>query len=481
MKKVFSILILAIIVSVASAQSISFQQGKKANKKAHAPKAIKILPGASDGQFIMVDPDVTAMGYVEGINVRLVDGDWNDIKRTEISNTADYDITNSFINGNNIHLVITKYDKGSFLARHISLNKSSLKIMSDSVLLNIKLSKGEECYYWTASSMEKNFYGLVYAVYSKKSNMASTKAILYDADMKKLCSEPLKNHGVHQMLVTENGEIVTATLVGPVFSINVLDLEGAKAGNFEVKENVEQMSLLSYVDGKVVLTALESNGNGNKRKFSGFHAYQYDLEVDKLVVNNIHNFTESEIRVFLNEDVKSKVKSNSVDCIFRQDNLSTPDGGAVVYQRTWSETVRDMSTGMTSEKITSMGVLMVKVNNNGEIVWTRGIMQNNQNAGNSIVGPILFNNGNNIYLLTNESKNEDDVYDPTKPAKRSKSLIFANSALAVYGFSPDGNGFKKMLEKDEKTMILGPLFNIGKDKFSLLTGTISPKISTISF
>ncbi len=477
MKKVLSILILATIVSVASAQSISFQQGKKANKKAYAPMAIKILPSDSDGQFIMVDP----LGRANVINVRLVDGNWKEIKHTEISNTSDYSIEKSFINGNNIHLMLTNYEKGGFSARHISLDKSSFKILSDSVLLNIELSKGDELYYWTASSLEKNFYGFVYAVYSKKTNMVSTKAILYDADMKKLCSEPLKNQGVHQMLVTENGEIVTATLVGSVFSINVLDLEGSKAGSFSVKENVEQVSLLGYTDGKVVLTALESDGNGDKRKFSGFHAYQYDLEVDKLVVNNSHNFTESEICVFLNEDVKSKANSNSVDRIFCKDNLPTHDGGAVVYQRTWTSSIRDMSTGMTSDNTVSMGLLMVKVNNNGEIVWTRGIMQNNQNAGSSIVGPLLFSNGDNIYLLTNESKDEDDVYDPTKPAKRSKSLIFANYALSIYGFSPDGNGFKKMLEKDEKTMILGPLFNIGKDKFCLFTGTLFPKISTISF
>ena len=157
--------------------------------------------------------------------------------------------------------------------------------------------------------------------------------------MKKLCSEPLKNQGVHQMLVTENGEIVTATLVGSVFSINVLDLEGSKAGSFSVKENVEQVSLLGYTDGKVVLTALESDGNGDKRKFSGFHAYQYDLEVDKLVVNNSHNFTESEICVFLNEDVKSKANSNSVDRIFCKDNLSTHDGGAALCRTTRMQAV----------------------------------------------------------------------------------------------------------------------------------------------
>ena len=83
--------------------------------------------------------------------------------------------------------------------------------------------------------------------------------------------------------------------------------------------------------------------------------------------------------------------------------------------------------------------------------------------------------------VTNESKEETDVYTPNRPAKRSKSLLTANAALAVYWFTSDGQGSKKMLEKENKTILCTPLYAGTGDRFYFLAmSSIYPHICTVT-
>ncbi len=479
MKKSLIILILVALLGFANGQTITFHQGDKTHKKAQYPQMVQLLPTGTDNKYYVVEPKLSAIGAVKGVDVRLVDGEWKEEKCTEIDKTKDCEITMAFCSDKAVHVVVSNTEKDHFVARHLTLDKLSLKILSDTMLLDIVLQKHEECYHWAATSPDKQYHGLIYAVWNKKTDRAATKAVLYDCNMKKQWRKQLEYNAAGRMIVTNNGEIVTAVIDDDDsknlrFVLNVADKDSARYGDWFVNESVEQMSLLSYSDGKVVMTALESDGrrNGNKRAYSGFHVYLYDMNSGKLASDKRHEFTDDEIRVLINEDADKKIKSHETDFVIPCGTLSTPQGSVVMYRRSWIKSTRN------GETLNTMGIIVVKLDNNGNVVWTRGIMQNNENA--SIPpDPSLFEYGDKIYVLVNESKEEGDVYDPSKAAQ-NKNLIFANAAVAIYYFAPDGTGAKKVLEKEEKTMLKGNVFDMGNGVYCLLVAKIFPKIAKIT-
>ena len=91
----------------------------------------------------------------------------------------------------------------------------------------------------------------------------------------------------------------------------------------------------------------------------------------------------------------------------------------------------------------------------------------------------MLDHDGTICVITNESKDESPEYNPSIAAKRSKSLLMANAALAAYCFSPDGKGSKQMLASDGKYLIQSRLHRFGNGKYYFLSGGNAPQISYI--
>ena len=486
MKRLFLLLAFA-VCTVASAQQYTFRQAEEGFKKAYLPQSIRIVPGVQEGQVLTVEPKFNMFHTIKGIRIKLFDSELKEIQSIEIGDMKHAHIEHATRIGDNLHVVMGCVGKRNFYIKHLVVDATTLEVKSDSLLLNIDFSKKEDCYYRTVTSPNGQNLGVVYSLVDEKAKQAQTKALLFDNTMHKVWEQSLYYGALEQILLTDRGELVTSTLVedsesdGTVMLYNAADASGVKHGECVVKDDIQQMTLLQYAGGKVLATALEQQGGGllSKALYTGYHVYLFDMNEERLAVDNRHPFSGDDIRVLENEEKVDLtfLKTNHV-CLM--DQISTPWGGAVLYHRMWMEGFQNMRTGASSEKVYSKGILVVNVDTLGNIVWSRGIMQNNQNASWPAVGADIFLHNGNLCVVTNESKKETDEYTPTQPAKSSSSFLLANCALSIYSFTPEGQGSKKMLATDGKFMLFSPVCAAENGIYYLLTGGYSPQMSRLT-
>lgn len=500
MKKTILTILLVCLASAVYAQRIGFQMGESTNKKAYNPTMIHIAEGMQEGQLLVVEPELKAISGpltnpVKAVKVRLCDMEWNDTKSITLSDTKKCSIGETFRTGNHLHTIISKDIDKKLIVRHVAVDAQNLDIIEDKPLVDIPLQKNDETYVWSVSSPNGQYHGVVYAVWSKQDE-SRVVAMMFDREMKKLWERQLVYSDVHNVLVTDNGTVATIRL-GMVeddksltaFRLNMASAEGEKHGEYVLNADVSDLALLNCDGNKVLAVALEGKGGygairigtlGN-RQYTGLWGLVFDLDENKIRVGNRHLFTDEEIRTFKNDGKGTEYSKHEIIFLRKVDDCSTPQGGAVLYQHAWHEETRNMKTGMTSnETVYSLGILLVQANMNGELTVS-SIPQNNQNAGWPKVGADVFAHGDKVYVITNESKEETDQYTPDRPAKRSKSLLLANTALSIYWFSPDGKGAKQMLEKEQKALLTTPLFAGQNNRFYFLTtSSIAPHISTVT-
>lgn len=492
-------LLLTCLVGTIAAQGIEFQMGKKTNKKAYKASMIQMAEGMQEGQLLVVEPDlksVAAGDYsvksVKALKVRMCDMDWKDVMSVTLPNTKKCLPSETFRTGNRLHTVINGYADKNLTLRHIAVDAQSLEVVADQMLADVMLESSDEYNVWTVSSPDQQYHGVVYAVWGKAGDRAV--AMLFDKDMNKLWERRLVYSDVYNVIVTNSGSIVTMRMGAvednndiTIFRVQMVNAETEKHGQYILDADVSDVALLNSDGNRVLAVALEGEGGygilrfgalGN-RKYTGLWGLVFDLDKQEITTANRHPFTNEELLTLSNEEAGTKVSDRFVYFVRKVDDCTTPQGGAVLYQHAWHVEVRDARTGMTqSETVHSQGILVVQADMNGVLTVSR-LPQNNQNAGWP-VGADLLMHGDRLYVVTNESKEESDEYNPDRSAKRSKSLMLANMAVAVYWFTPDGQGAKKVVEREQKALLKTPLYAGSNDRFYLLTsGSIFPKIGML--
>lgn len=499
MKKTLLFLSFVALAGALTAQDIEFRMGEKTNKKAYQASMIQIAEGMQEGQLLVVEPELKAVavgGYtsnsVKALKVRLCDMEWQDVKSVTLPNTKKYGIEETFRSGDRLHAVISSDADKKLSVRHINVDVQSLEVVDDQLLVDESVEKSDEYYVWAVCSPDGQYHGVIYAVWGKKGSRAV--AMLFDRDMTKLWERSLAYSDIFNVLVTNTGTIVTMRM-GMVednkditaFRVQMVNAEGEQHGEYILDADVSDVALLNADGQRVLAVALEGKGGygilrfgvlGN-RQYTGLWGLVFDLAQQKITVANRHPFTDDELLTLNNEDAGAKVNDRSIYFVRKVDDCTTPQGGAALYQHAWRVETRNQRGMSVSETVYSQGILLVQANMNGELTINR-ISQNNQNAGWPDVGADLLAHGGKLYVVTNESKEESDEYTPDKHAKRSKSLLLANMAVAVYWFTPDGQGAKKVVERERKALLKTPLFAGTADRFYFLTtGGLTPHISML--
>ncbi len=499
MKKTILTLFIICLASVASAQNFKYQMGEKTNKKAYDTKMFRIAEGMHEGQLLVVEPELKAVSGiginpVKSVKVRLCDIEWNDTKSVTLNNSKKCTIGEVFRTGNRFHVLISNNVDKKLTVRHVAFDAQNLDIVDDKSLAEVSLQKDDETAVWTISSPNGMYHGVVYAVWGKKDR--KVMAMLFDSEMNKLWERQLFYTDVLNVIVTDNGTLVTMRM-GMVedhkeltaFRVNMVTADGEKHGEYVLDADVSDVALLNCDGSRVLAVALEGKGGYGllrmgalgSRQYTGLWGLVFDIDEQKIAVANRHPFTDEDIRNFCNDAEGATYNKREIYYIHKLDECITPQGGAALYQHAWHEETRNVRTGMTyNETVYSKGILLVQANMQGELIVSN-IPQNNQNASWPKVGADVFVHGDKVYVFTNESKEESDKYTPGQPAKRSKSLVMANAALAAYWFTPDGQGAKKVIEKERKALLSTPLY-AGQDGrfYFLTTSSLAPYISTIT-
>lgn len=500
-KTILTLLVVSSIfhLSTLCAQDFHFQMGEKTNKKAYNASLIHIAEGMQEGQLLVVEPVLKAISGpfsnpVKSIKVRLCDIEWNETKSVTLDNTKKNTIFEAFRIVDRLHVLLGSTEDNTLTLRHVVLDAQSLDIVSDKLLVDSPLPKGSEPYIWTVSSPNGQYRGVVYAIWENDNN-GKAVAMLFDREMNKLQEHPLPYSDVSEVIATDDGILATALLGMPkdnkkatVFRINTVSADGERHGEFMLDADLSDMALLNCDGSRILAVALEGKGgNGTirlgtlgSRIHTGIYGLVFDLDKQQISVANQHPFTDEELRLLSNDDKGETYSDHEIKFMNKVDKCQTPQGGAVLYQHAWSVMTQNMKSGMTSETIYCLGNLLVQATMDGTLTIS-GIPQDNQYAKWPNVGSDLIAHNGTLYVITNESKEASDIYTPDEPAQRSKSLIFSNSAIAVYWFTPDGHGAKKVIEKDHKAVLATPLSQGKEGRFHFLVlGGIYPNICTLT-
>ena len=499
MKKIFFAVLAVGLTVGAMAQSVSYKAGEKTNKKAYAPELIRMTEGMEEGQLLVVEPDLKAVSGlginpVKALKVRLCDMEWRDTRSVTLEDTKGDESWDVFRTDSTLHVLAVSNRKDLLRLRHVALDARNLAIGTDEALFSASMDKDDEGYVWTAASPNGQYRGAVCAVWSKKGESRAV-ALMFDRNMNKLWERTLAYADVQEVIVTDDGSIVTSRLGMvednkniTIFLMNQATAEGEKHGEYVLDADVSDMALLDARGSRVLAVALEGKGGYGllrigtlgHRTYTGVWGLVFDLDSDQIAVGTRHAFTDDEVLNFYGENAGQKVIDSKVNFVRMVDRCTTPQGGAVLYQRAWHEETRDSRGVSMGETVYSKGILLVQADMDGTLILSR-IPQNNQNAGWPKVGADVFAHGGKVFVVTNESKDEADEYNPDRRARRSGSLMMANAALATYWFSPDGQGAKQMIEREHKAILTTPLFAGEGGRYYFLTvSSLQPRISSIT-
>ena len=492
MKKIVIFFLITCLLGSLSAQRIQFQQGEKNNKSVTTkPQLVHILECMQDGQLLVVEPIFNPAKKTKAIKVRLCDMEWKDVKDVRIDDTKNYKIETAFRNGDKLHLLLSFVDNDLAKLRHIEIDANSLGIVSDNALINKKLNSSERSVIKSADSPDGTCHGVVFMTENEANpqNPYSVSAFLFDNDMKQVWKHDWNLLTfIEAVILTDNGELVVASCsVGEnqektLFLFDIVDAEGTRRDNFFQSTMMDRMALLNYNDGKVLLTAFEGEGSPygrpGDRQYSGIYACCYDINTRKSVSEQHYKFTPDDMRIFENARANDRVDATT-NFLNVVDYCATPQGGAVLVNKNWKYELRGKSD---NDRVFNIGMLLFQLDMEGKITRVTPIRQNNINIDWPPVGTDMFLYNDKLYIVTNESDNETDQYTPENPAMAPITMFKANTALAIYSVTSDGQVSKQMVEKERKAYLGSPLFKGKDNKFYFISGSplYPTKLSSIT-
>ena len=474
MKKTLAILFFVCLAGVVFAQDFRVEIGKKTNKKVSQPKLIHIVEGNQEGQLLVLEPKSV---FSSTYKLRLCDMNWRDEKSVVIPDSK-CKVEEAFRTGNTLHILFSYCEKDFLRLRHMAYDVQTLNMIKDEDLFKEEFSKGESGI-WTAVSLNGEFHGLVCSV-TPNHTEGKAVAMMFDKDMKKLWERKLGYNNLSQIVVNNEGVLATlqtGTVSGmdgvTAFRVNMASEEGTQRGEYALKSDVDMVNLLNCSDSTILVVAAEAHGNTGNRFYKNVLSMVINLQADELRVGESHTFTDAELLCFVNE--KGSPQSDAIGSLLVADHCATPEGGAAIYQRGWMV----FSTGRngTSTTVYSFGMLLVRVDMNGKISTHRIPMENRTPKWPTID---MFQHGERLYVICNESKDEPDGYNPDKIAEKKKISIFSNCGLAAYWFTPKGRGEKRVVVRDEKAVLLTELVRGSGNHFYCLTsGGLFPNLTSI--
>ena len=487
------------VMYAASSQNITFRQGDNGNSKGYQPTLIRLDKADAEGRYYSVEPDLNAFSKVKGIMVREVDMEYKEYKCVKIENTKGYGIMHAHRDGMRMHVIVSAFEKKSVILRHVCVNLSSFTVESDKAILNREIGKHEFFYHWDATS-ENGHYGLVYAVANDKTNTADVQGMLFDRSMQTVWAHGLDIGAISEIFVTDDGRIATCGFSngddqsdGAALVFGIADGLGTRQGHYPSVAQVGGMTILNVFGDKVLATALETDkGTGWAGNFlvgavvttgtiyTGVTAYLFDVSAGKMAGTDRHPFTKADARVFYNASLISEIASPDVNFLYLRAKASTPTGGAALYGRTWLERTVNRGNGMTTATYYYKGMMLVKADSTGHIVWMKPLMHDNGNNGDfgENAETDMVAEGDDLYVITNESPKDGDTYDPENAVRRVVMVV--HGAISAYRFGADGSVAKRKLATDGINIIKTSLRRQAPGVYTFISGQRKGCVSEIT-
>lgn len=498
-KRVTLAVMAMLAMAAATAQSITLTHGDKGNGKGYQPALLLVDKGDAEGVYYSVEPELNAFSKVKGIMVREVNMNYKESKSVSFVDTKDCAIVHARRDGSSMHVLINASGDNKFLIRHASVDLKSFSVEKDNDVVNVDIDKNTYFYHWKATSPSGEYFGLVYALVNEKRGTANVKALLFNSSLKLQWEKSIDVPAIDELFVTDDGRIVTGGFSnsddkdgGAVLVFSIVSDDDVEDARFSSTAKVGEMALLNCYGDKVLATILETErGTGwagslnagavvtKGTVYTGCGSFLVDVAKGKVVGSDHRDFSKEDARVFYSASLISEITSPDINFLARRASVATPYGGVAVYGRTWKEHVVQ-GNGMWNDTYYYKGMMVFGVDSTGRFAWVRPLMHDNSLDGTTAekTETDVVVEGDNVYLITNESDKDSPNYDSEKAVKKTVAKV--HGAVAAYTFSADGKVGKQMVELDGTNIIITKLRRQNPGVYTFVTGKLKGCISEIT-
>lgn len=325
----------------------------------------------------------------------------------------------------------------------------------------LQYGRKDVCMVWGATSPSGNYNALVCVTQLNETKQYSTYIALFDGRMHKLWSKEYALGSLSDVLVTDDGRIVTMgeerDAMESHFIFNVLDSVRATTYDAVVKcDPVVDFHLTNVVDRYAVAVGTYRPEGGKKmeKMTAGVMTLSFDLDSAVLAGVMMRPFQNEDMNIFLNAKTKKIQKNQMCDHIVMLGRVATSYGAAVALSR---EMVieKTSNSGSVSREGYGVGISLVAVDTTGHVRWVRNLRRNDiMDDDNMVTLGVAMLDGK-VCVAKKEGAKYPAIYDISNDAKKFKAGDKGN--LVVYTVDADGTTEKLLLEKKSKHTVFRTL------------------------
>ena len=358
-------LVLAVAVQAQVADLHEYAQGR-AVTKSYSPMFI----GCDGSRIAFIEFSGRMKNKVE---LATYDMNQKELARTLVTEDKEMRCYGGFINGSHIDLLMVHW-KGEDM--HVFRERRDLATLKPEgeplVLADYHGTKGDKMSFSLGSSANNELLATTYVV-ARETQDAEVQVALYSRELEEYWKMDSRCRKFNMIHVTDSGEVLlgnTNTGEGK-FYISILDGETEVSHSFEIgMKRMAESSIARYVDGKIYVLASHM-GKENLMEMGIQSDYYVSACYDtrrKTVTTDRHDITKTEYNRLNNYKDDKKVKKDDYRIIFfnMDQVVADKDGYYAVFDQSWTTSVNGVP-----ESKNRTGNIVVRINNEGKIEWTK--------------------------------------------------------------------------------------------------------------
>lgn len=475
MKKVLLTLLFAAIASIGMGQTLTVNYGNEWKKNNVSEINDLDIVGVHNGLTI-----ATTHRYGTFFNaykkkecmVVALDKGMNITRSLAIEGSDDDEVMASSISNGKLYILTYHKERGKEAFNRWVVNLESMTAEgAPQEVYSQSRERKDKTYQWVAQTEDRSVTGLVFITTNRKSDKFEANQFLLDEEMKIEWQREYPLHSMSQMLVTEDGEIITlgrsAERENTPSKIYATIINEDNTQDVDVTANlvVTDLRLISYSKGKMLIMGLGLNVS-NKKEVRYFGA-TLDFATGKMNAS-YQSLTQLDLNVFNGDNQGRNSDPIGYDAFVMRHWKSTQFGAVGTLQVRWA--VETCNTqGACNIKYYQQGVLIFAINDNGEILWHFPIRSDYAENGLSLLmANSLLVDGDDVYFVQTEHAKWPESYDLTKSMKTLK-LHKGSKMIGVYHVSADGKMSKTKQQLEKKAVLAGTAKRFHNNYIGFLT------------
>lgn len=475
MKKVLLTLAFAVLSTLAIGQPLTINYGNEWKKNNVREVNDMTFVGEYNNYTIATTSRYSVlMNYYAKKECMLLalDKDMNIAKSLVIPESKDDEIIAASINNGKAYLLTyhTEKKKESFNRWVVDLESMAVEGTATEIF-NYSKERKDNTYQWVAQTEDNSVTGLVFITTNKKSDKFESKQFLFDEEMKLEWQREYPLYSVSQILVTEDGEIVTLGRsvekeknASKIYA-TVINDDNAQDVSATANLMVTDTRLISYSKGKILMMGMGVNVSNSKD--TRYFGATIDIASGEMNAS-YRSLSQLDLNVFNGDNKGRKSDPIAYDAFVMQHCKATQFGAVGTLQVRWAvETCN--SQGACNVKYYQQGVLLFAINDEGEFLWHYPIRSDYAENGLSmLIGNSLIAKGDDIYFLQTEHAKWPATYDLTKSMKTLK-IHKGSKMIGIYHVAPDGSMTKTKEQLTKKTVLVGKAKNFNNSYIGFLS------------